>query len=79
MKWDSTYLLPYLIANIVGLLFLWAAVKKQPLARLLFVLLFGWACWINYTLSHEKPDREFSISNPKPQHSIRPEHLCKCM
>ena len=63
MKWDSTYLLPYLIANIVGLLFLWAAVKKQPLARLLFVLLFGWACWLNYTLSHEKPEAYLTYAN----------------
>jgi hypothetical protein len=63
MKWDSTYLLPYLIANIVGLLFLWAAIKKPPLARLMFALLFGWACWINYSLAHEKPEVYLAYAN----------------
>ena len=53
---NSNYLLPYIISNIVGLLFLWAAIKKPPLARLMFVLLFSWACYINYTLSHSKPE-----------------------
>ena len=53
---ESNYLLPYIISNIIGILFLWVAIKKPPLARLMFVLLFGWACWINYTLSHQQPE-----------------------
>ena len=46
-----------------GVIIFWAAIKKPPLARLLFALLFGWACWINYTLSHEKPEVYLQYSN----------------
>jgi len=53
---ESPYLLPYIGSNIAGILFLWAAIKKPPLARLMFVLLFGWAAWVNYTTSHQKPE-----------------------
>ena len=60
---NSTYLLPYIISNVIGLLFLWAAIKKPQLARLMFVLLFGWACWINYTLAHEKPEEYLNYAN----------------
>lgn len=60
---ESNYLFPYILSNIIGLLFLWIAFKKPHLARLMFVLLFGWACWINYTLSHEKPELYLDYAN----------------
>jgi len=53
---NSTYLVGYIISNVVGLLFLLAAIKKPYVARLMFVLLFGWAFVANYTLAHEKPE-----------------------
>ena len=53
---NSTYLVGYIISNVVGLLFLWAAIKKPYLARLMFVLLFSWAFVVNYTLAHERPE-----------------------
>jgi hypothetical protein len=62
MQFDSQYLLPYIIVNIVSLVFVWAAIKKPYLARLLFVLLFGWACWINYTMAHERPQEYLNYS-----------------
>ncbi|MDR3680030.1 MAG: hypothetical protein P4L41_08700 [Flavipsychrobacter sp.] len=46
----------YSISNIVGLLMLWAAIKRTRLARVLFVLLFTWASWTNYTASHQHPE-----------------------
>lgn len=45
----------YATSNILGLLFLWVALKRPRLARLMFVLLFGWACWFNYTTAHQEP------------------------
>lgn len=55
MKGLETYLVPWLVSNIAGLLILWAAIKKPRLARALFVLLFGWACWMNYTTVRATP------------------------
>lgn len=45
----------YTASNIVGLLLLIVSIKAPRLARLMFVLLFGWAAWINYTTSHQQP------------------------
>lgn len=48
-------LIPWGVSNFVALLILVAAIKKPKLARLLFALLFFWACWLNYTTSHTSP------------------------
>lgn len=53
---NSAYLVGYIISNIVALLILWAAVKRPYLARLMFVVLFGWASVYNYTLAHQRPE-----------------------
>lgn len=68
MHFDDFYTLylAYGISNIVGLLLLWAAVKSPKVARLLFSLLFGWACWVNYTTSHARPEFYLSYAD----HSI---------
>jgi hypothetical protein len=55
MEHFKEYFLPWLISNIAAIIFLIAAIWKPKLARLLFVLLFGWACWMNYTTSHNNP------------------------
>lgn len=52
---NSGWLTAYIISNLVGLIFLFAAIKKPYLARLLFVLLFGWAAVFNFWLCHERP------------------------
>jgi hypothetical protein len=51
----QTVLIAYIISNIAGLLFLWVAIKNTKVARLLFVVLFGWACVVNYTGAHKNP------------------------
>jgi hypothetical protein len=53
---NSTYFAGYIISNIIGLLILWTAIKKPALARLMLVLIFGWACGLNYFLAHQKPE-----------------------
>jgi hypothetical protein len=57
MNYDDSYflLIAYCASNIAGLLLLWAAVKKPKHARLVFFVLFGWACWINYTTGQQHP------------------------
>lgn len=52
---NSIYLILYIISNIVGILLLLIALKNPKLARLMFFLLFGWACWTNYTTVRNSP------------------------
>lgn len=52
---NQTYLLAYLISNAVAVLMLWAAWKRPRLARLMFLLLFGWASWVNWTTALQNP------------------------
>jgi hypothetical protein len=51
----NQYWIPYTVSNAVAILFLLAAIKRPKLARFLFCLLFAWACWMNYTTSHNNP------------------------
>jgi len=46
----------YLGSNIVGLMFLFVAYRWSQIARGMFALMFGYAAWINYNLSHTEPD-----------------------
>lgn len=50
------YFIPWILSNSIAVLLLVAAIKKPKLARLLFALLFIWACWINYTTAHKNPN-----------------------
>ncbi len=59
----QTYLVPYLISNGVALLMLWAAWKKPSIARLLFTVLFGWACWINLKTALTNPSAYLNYSS----------------
>ncbi len=56
MELLKEYLVPWVITNCIAILFLVSAIRKPKLARLLFVLLFMWACWLNYTTAHKSPD-----------------------
>ena len=52
---NPDYLLMFIVSNIVGVFILWSGYKNPKLARFIFFLLFGWASWINYSLSHSNP------------------------
>jgi hypothetical protein len=52
---NQTYLIAYIISNIVGLAMLFAARKWPRIGRFLFFLLFGWASWVNWTTAIETP------------------------
>ncbi|MEP2935803.1 MAG: hypothetical protein ABJM06_14680 [Gilvibacter sp.] len=56
MELLKEYFFPWSISNVVAILMLITALKKPRLARLLFVLLFTWACWFNYTTAHNDPE-----------------------
>jgi hypothetical protein len=55
MKGFEHYLIPWLIANSAGLVILFTAYKWPKWGRILFSLLFGWACVLNYTTVHATP------------------------
>jgi hypothetical protein len=53
---DAGFILTaYWISNAVGLIFLFVAFRWTRLARLMFALLFGYAAFVNYNLSHTNP------------------------
>ncbi len=56
MELLKEYLIPWIASNSIAILILIAAIRIPKLARLLFVLLFAWACWLNYTTAHKNPD-----------------------
>ncbi len=53
---NTDYLIAYIASNVTGVLFLWASIRKPKLSRLMFVILFGWACWMNYHTAHSHPE-----------------------
>jgi hypothetical protein len=52
---NNTYLISYIISNVVAVLTLLAAWKKPRIARLMFFLLFAWASWTNWTTALRNP------------------------
>ena len=52
---NQTYLIGYLISNVVAILMLLSAWKWPRVGRLLFCLLFAWACWINWKTVTQSP------------------------
>ena len=56
MELLKEYLIPWIASNSIAIVFLVAAIKNPKLARLLFALLFAWACWLNYTTALNNPD-----------------------
>lgn len=57
MNYDETQVLTlaYVVSNIVGFLILWTASNNTKLGRLLFVLLFAWASWVNFNTARLTP------------------------
>lgn len=49
------YLAGWIFFTILALLFVLAAVRRPRLARLLFFILFSWACVMNWSISQRNP------------------------
>ena len=45
---NNTYLVLYIISNVIALLILLTSWKHYRLSRLLFFLVFAWASWTNW-------------------------------
>jgi len=56
MELLKKYLIPWSISNAFAIVLLIIALKKTKLARLLFAVLFSWACWTNYTMAQNDPE-----------------------
>ncbi len=56
MELLQEYLVPWLVSNTTAVLILGLAFWRPRIARLLFVLLFAWACWINLTTVRISPE-----------------------
>jgi hypothetical protein len=53
---NPTYLWGLIAFNLLALVFLLCAIKWPRIARILFFLLFSWACWMNRTTSQQTPN-----------------------
>ena len=49
------FVVAYIGSNIIAALSIFASIRFPKFARLFFMLLFGWACWINSSMSIESP------------------------
>ena len=49
------FVVAYITSNVLALLSILAAFKAPNLARLFFLLLFGWACWFNSSMAVDTP------------------------
>lgn len=53
---NPTFVLLLVIANLIAILQIIAAAKAPRIARVSFLLLFSWACWINWKTSQQSPE-----------------------
>ena len=53
--YNQLYITLLIISNLIALTMLLAAFKWPRVARLMFFVLFGWACWINWRTSQQSP------------------------
>lgn len=65
------YWIQWVGSNSIAILILIAAIRRPKLARLLFVLLFAWASWINYVTAHNSPEDYLNYALLTPFDSMR--------
>jgi hypothetical protein len=63
MKCLELYLIPWLIANTAGFVVLFTSYKWPKWGRILFSLLFGWACVQNFTTAYATPEVYLEYAN----------------
>ena len=52
---QNFFLIAYVTSNTLALLSILASYKAPKMARLFFLLLFGWACWFNSFMAVDTP------------------------
>jgi hypothetical protein len=60
---NQTYLIAYIISNVVALVLLYCASTWPRIGRLLFVLLFAWASWTNWGTALSTPEAYLDYAN----------------
>ena len=60
------YWIQWSASNAISVLLLLVAFMRPRWARLLFALLFGWACWMNYTTAHDYPEDYLNYASLTP-------------
>ena len=65
---NPAYLTALFISNIAAVIFFLVTLYRPRIARILFLLLFAWACWMNWTTSQNDPNKyleyaELTFSN----------------
>src|SRR5215469_13676826 len=63
MKELSNYLTLYIISNAVAVIMLFVAWKAPRFARLLFILLFAWASYTNWSYAVNNPNAYLNYSD----------------
>src|ERR1044072_3035841 len=54
---DQQFLVAYVLSNLIAIGLLFTAWKRPAIARILFVILFAWACLTNWSISSKSPER----------------------
>lgn len=65
------YWVPYTISNSIAIVLLLVAIWRPRLARFLFMLIFAWASWINYTTVHNNPEGYLDYASFTPFDSLK--------
>ena len=60
---NQTYLIAYIISNVLAIIFLITSIRLRRLSRLLYVVLFGWASWANWNMAISKPHDYLSYAD----------------
>lgn len=60
---NQTYLIAYIISNVVALALLVVAIKWPKAARVLFFALFSWASWTNWSIALNNPQAYVDYAN----------------
>ena len=71
MELIKEYLYPWIGSNLIAIILVWLAIRKPRIARGAFALLFGWACWINFTTAHANPVEYINYASLTPFDSYR--------
>ncbi|MGI9553116.1 MAG: hypothetical protein ACR2MT_18055 [Aurantibacter sp.] len=65
------YIVPWIISNSIAILLLLVAIWRPRLARFLFMLIFAWASWLNYTTAHNNPEDYLNYASFTPFDSLK--------
>lgn len=60
---NQTFLIAYIISNVLAVIFLIASIRFPRASRLLYAVLFGWASWANWNMAINNPHDYLSYAD----------------